>query len=324
MPIRIRHKIAFWLIAAFALLPRPAGAQGREFDAKTFFQTFSSRTATVNGITLHYVTGGHGDPVVLIHGYPETWYDWRRVMPALAAHYTVIAPDMRGLGDSSRPADGDYTKKSVADDIYKLTQALGYKRVFLAAQDMGFPVALAYAAAHPEGVRRMVMIEGGVSGFGLEAAEDPARGGSWHFGFFMAPEFPEMLTRGREREFLTAFAYRSHFVYQPGAFTDADINEYLHHYGNPAAMAAGFGYYRAFPQDAKDNQAAFGKAKLTMPILAIGGAHAFGDFGEKNLRNIATDVQGVVFADSGHFVNEERPEELVQTVLPFLAADGTK
>lgn len=113
-----------------------------------------SATAGVNGVKIHYVAAGHGSVVVLLHGYPETWYDWREIIPKLAEKYTVMAPDMRGLGDSTRPEDGDYTKKAVAEDIYQLVVRLGYKKVDLVGQDMGGPVAIAYAAAHPDGVRR--------------------------------------------------------------------------------------------------------------------------------------------------------------------------
>ena len=287
------------------------------FDAKTFSRTFKHGFATVNGIRLHYVIGGQGDPIVLLHGYPETWYDWRRVMPLLAAHHTVIAPDMRGLGESSIPADGDYTKRTVADDIYKLVQSLGLRRVFLVSQDMGAPVAVAYAALHPDDVRRLVFIDSGIPGYGLEKAMDTAHGGAWHFGFFAPPGFPEMLTRGREREFLTAFAYRGQFVYQKAAFTEADISEYVRHYTKPGGMIAGFGYYRAMAQDAKDNQEILGKAKLTLPVLAVGGEHGLGAFGKDNLDNVATDVTGLSIKDCGHFVNEEQPEELSKAILSF-------
>ncbi len=314
------------LALSVSLLNLPTAAQtapqtnnSAPFDAKAFARTFTHRFATVNGVHLHYVIGGQGDPIVLLHGYPETWYDWRKVMPRLAKHYTVIAPDMRGLGESSIPADGDYTKKTVADDVYKLVQSLGLRRVFLVAQDMEGPVAVAYAALHPAEVRGLVFIDSGIPGYGLEQAMDPAHGGSWHFGFFAAPEFPEMLTRGREKEFLTAFAYRGHYVYQKAAFTDADIAEYVRHYTKPGGMTAGFGYYRAFAQDAKDNQDILGKAKLTLPILAVGGEHGLGDFGEKNLDTVATNVTGLIVKDSGHFVNEEKPEELSQAVLTFFA-----
>jgi pimeloyl-ACP methyl ester carboxylesterase len=238
-------------------------------------------------------------------------------MPTLAQKYTVVAPDMRGLGESSRPSDGDYTKKRVADDIYKLIQQLGYSRVYLAGQDMGGPVAYALAALHPALVIKLVQIESGIPGFGLEAAMDPAHGGSWHFGFFATPVFPEMLTRGREKEFLTRFAFRGNYVFQQTAITEADIDEYLRSYTNPEGMAAGFGYYRAFAQDANDNRE-IGKTQLKMPVLAIGGdRNATGDFTESNMRRVADDVKGIILKDCGHFVYDEQPEALVREMLAF-------
>lgn len=136
-------------------------------DTTQFDSTFTHHTAVVNDIRLHYVLGGQGDPVVLLHGWPETWYAWRKVMPALAQQYTVIAPDMRGLGDSDKPATG-YDKSTVADDIYQLVRQLGFQRIFLVGHDMGGPVAYAYAAAHPQDVRRFVFVESLLPGIGYE------------------------------------------------------------------------------------------------------------------------------------------------------------
>jgi len=125
------------------------------FDAMSFARTFTHHTATVNGVRLHYVTGGEGDPVVLLHGFPETWYAWRQVMPALAKHYTVIVPDLRGLGDSERP-EGGYDKKTLAEDIYQLVQVLGCESIYLVGHDFGGTVAYMYAIAHPNQIRRLV------------------------------------------------------------------------------------------------------------------------------------------------------------------------
>ena len=226
------------LILTFCLILMPARAA--EKTVVLDGATFTHKIAVANGITIHYVIGGKGEPILLLHGYPETWYDWRKVMPVLSLQYTVIAPDMRGLGDSTRPADGDYTKKSVADDLYKLVQSLGYKQVNLVAQDMGGPVAVAYAAAHPEAVRKMVIVEFGVPGYGLESAMDTAHGGSWHFGLFADTETALLLTKRREKEFFTQWAFRGNYVVDKSTFTDADIREYVRHYAAPGGMAAGF------------------------------------------------------------------------------------
>ena len=313
--------IRFFIIslAFFLLWATPAPTRAADRTVALDGVTFTHKTMTVNGLRLHYVVGGQGDPVVLLHGYPETWYDWRKVMPVLARHYTVIVPDMRGLGDSSRPADGDYTKKSVADDLYKLVQNLGYKQVFLAAQDMGGPVAVAFAGIHPETVRRAVIVESGIPGFGIESAMDTAHGGSWHFGLFADTETALLLTKGHEKEFFTRWAFRGNYVVDKTVFTDADINEYVKHYTAPGGMAAGFGYYRAFAQDAKDNAALFAQAKITCPVLAVGGDHAFRDTTLKNMQNVCTDVRGVMVENCGHFVNEEKPAELSRLITDFFA-----
>jgi pimeloyl-ACP methyl ester carboxylesterase len=277
-----------------------------------------SATQLVNGIQIHYITAGHGPVVVLLHGYPETWYAWRKIIPKLADRYTLVVPDMRGLGDSGRPADGDYRKKSVSEDIYQLVVKLGYKQVSLVGQDMGGPVAIAYAAYHPDAVKNVVFIESGVPGEGLEEAMDTAHGGSWHFGFFASPEIPEMLTLGREKEFFTAWAFQGAFVRHKEAFPQDVIDEYVRHYSSPGGMTAGFGYYRAFAQDAKDNAAIFSQTKLTMPVLAVGADHSFGEFTAKNARNVATHVESVMIGDCGHFVDEEQPEALAKVLLTFL------
>lgn len=278
---------------------------------------FHSRFAETNGLRLHYVEAGAGPALILLHGYPQTWYGWRKVMALLADRYRVIAPDLRGLGRSERPEDGDYTKNAVAADIYALTQQLGISRAFVAGQDMGGPVGYALAADHPGLVQKFVIIDTGIPGFGLESAMDPAAGGSWHFGFFATPQFPEMLTRDREKEFLTAFAFRSPFVFRQESVTDADIHRYLASYENPAGMAAGFGYYRAFAQDAKDNQAR-AQPRLAIPVLAVGGEHGLAGFTGETARRIADDVDEVILPACGHFVYDERPEQLAQVMSGFL------
>ncbi|MGA7009286.1 MAG: alpha/beta fold hydrolase, partial [Nitrososphaeraceae archaeon] len=159
--------------------------------------TFSHHTATVNGIQLHYVTGGHGDPVVLLHGWPETWYSWHRVMPALAKNYTVIAPDLRGLGDSSKPPTG-YDGKTVAEDIHQLVTQLGFRTIFLVGHDIGTQVAYSYAAEHPTEVRKLVVMELTIPGF-VPAGRMPL----WWAVFHQTPDVPEALVAGKEMMYLS-------------------------------------------------------------------------------------------------------------------------
>ena len=281
-----------------------------------FNRVFSHHTAEVNGVKIHYVMGGQGEPLLLVHGHPETWYAWRKIMPALAEHYTLIVPDLRGYGDSSKPEMG-YEKHIVAEDLHQLLQSLNVQRYYLVAYDFGGPVAYAIAAAHPEQVIRFVAMEcGGPPGFGLEQAFDVAHGGQWHFGFFMAPEFPEMLTAGREREFLTAFAFKGKFVYQKDAISDADVAEYVRCNGTPSGMRAGFAYYRALPADAQYNRETF-KGKLKIPVLVLDGDHSFAGLTFEGMQAVAENVRGEVIQDCGHFIPEEQPEVLTQHILSF-------
>src|SRR3712207_89726 len=226
--------------------------------------TFSHHMATVNGIQMHYVIGGQGEPVVLLHGWPETWYAWRHVMPALAKNYTVIAPDLRGLGDSSKPPTG-YDGKTLAEDIHQLVTQLGFKTIFLVGHDIGTQVAYSYAAAHPTEVKSLAVMELTIPGF-----VPPGRMPLWWVIFHQTPDVPEALVQGKEMMYLSWFF--QNLAYNPAAITQADINEYVTHYSAPGGMRAGFEHYRAFPQDAIQNQN-YSKTKLTMPVLALAGGY---------------------------------------------------
>lgn len=285
-----------------------------EFNPEEFANTFKHYTASVNGVQLHYVMGGKGAPVVLLHGWPQTWYEWRKIMPVLAENYTVIAPDMRGLGDSSKP-DSGYDKRTVAEDIYQLTKSLGFKQINLVGHDLGGMVAYAYAAAHPEDVRRLVLAEFWLPGFGLEEGMDVAKGGLWHFGFHMTPKIPEMLTQGREREYLSTVAYKS--GYNPTAITEADIDEYVRHYASPGGMRAGFEYYRTLLKDGQQNRES-AKTKLVVPVLVLTGSDSgIGDRLLKGVQAVAENVQSGVIEKSGHWLAEEQPAALSERLLAF-------
>jgi pimeloyl-ACP methyl ester carboxylesterase len=186
---------------------------------------FVHHTASVNGVRLHYVMGGQGEPLVLLHGFPQTWYSWHKVMPALAEQYTVIAPDLRGYGDSSKPRDG-YDKKTMAEDIYQLVGKLGYERIFLVGHDVGGMVAYAYACVHPAGVRRLAIAEALIAGLkpGFEEAMDNSQGqGAWWVTFNTIPNLPEALIAGRERIYIDWFC--KNVAYNPAAISESDIDE---------------------------------------------------------------------------------------------------
>ncbi len=272
---------------------------------------FAHHTADLGEVTLHYVSAGAGEPVVLLHGWPQTWFMWRDVIPMLAEHFSVIAPDMRGLGDSSRPASG-YDKKTVAQDIAKLMTALGHERFRVVAHDWGGPVAYALAAQFPERVLGMAIFDAPVPGDGGPVVHH-AR---WHFGFHGLPDLPEALTAGREDIYLRFF-YRFGGAH-PDAISEEAQAEYVRAYSQPGAMTAGFNYYRAVPQDIADNAAFSAGEKLAMPILVYGGdpeRRGRGLSAMESWSRVAANVTGGVAERCGHWIPEERPEFVAQEVL---------
>lgn len=272
-------------------------------------KTFSHHTASVNGIQLHYVIGGHGDPVVLLHGWPQTWYEWHKVMPALANNYTVIVPDLRGLGDSSKPVTG-YDGNTTAEDIYQLVSKLGLgQKIYLVGHDVGVLTAYSYAASHPNNVSKLVILD--VPPLPPPGFEDCC----WWFRFHQTPDIPEMLTAGKEREYLSWF-YK--YAYNPEAITQADIDKYVSKYSAPGGMRAGFEYYRAFPTTLEQNRD-HANVKLEMPVLALGGEYSFGTAALDSMKSLATDVRGGMVPFSGHWIAEERPDFLIKELVKFFS-----
>jgi pimeloyl-ACP methyl ester carboxylesterase len=273
-----------------------------------FDRTFSHQMAEVNDVKLHFVKGGAGEPVVLLHGFPQTWYEWHRIMPALAERYTVIAPDLRGMGASSKPVSG-YDDRTVAEDIYQLVRQLGLRQISIVGHDVGAPVAVAYAENYPEDVRRLVVIEGAKM---PELSKIPPQ--YWHMAFHAEPDIAESLIAGRERLYLSWF-YRK-FGHNPAAFTDDDLDEYVRWYSEVGAMRAALQYYRKGQPNAAQTEES-PKQKIEMPVLAIGGDHSLGKNVEMMMQEFATDVRGSVIKDCGHWIAEEQPEELTNQLLDF-------
>ena len=275
---------------------------------------FHSRRYAVNGIELHAVTGGRGPALVLLAGWPETWYAWRLVMPALATRFSVIAPDLRGQGDSERPSTG-YDTRTLAADIHALVRELGHRTIFLTGHDVGAWVAYAYAAAYRDDVRRLALLDAAIPGITpMQAFTLQRNSKTWQFFFHAVPEVPEMLTAGREREYLGWF-FRTKAA-RPDAIPAAVIDLYARAYSVPGGMKAGFAYYRAVFDDI-DQNAISKKTPLAMPVLALGGDHAVGDALRQAMTAAASDVSGGAIPDCGHYIPEEAPREVVRRLESF-------
>jgi pimeloyl-ACP methyl ester carboxylesterase len=267
---------------------------------------------------LHYVTAGSGVPLVLLHGWPETWYAWRKIMPELARHYLVIAPDLRGLGDSSRPAAG-FDKKSIAADVATLVRnVLGHESALVVGHDWGGPVAFAFAAYHPGLLRKLVMLDAAVPGDGSGTFSQSGR--RWHHAFHQAPDLPEQLIEGREETYYRWFY--THYGHVAGAISEDDVREYMRTYRDSATTRTGLAYYRTIERDVADNAAFLKDNRLTMPILAYGGANAFGRGAEtlSSMKRVGTNVQGGVVANCGHWIPEEQPGFILDKMLMFLSS----
>lgn len=274
--------------------------------------------ARLPDLSLHYVTAGARDAeaLVLLHGFPQTWYEWLPVVPALAERYRVIAPDLRGLGESSRPAGG-YDKDTIANDIWLLVHdVLGYERLRLVGHDWGGPTAYALAAQHRDAVSHLALIDVTVPGDGSNVFSTSQ--GRWHHGFHQTLDLPEALVTGREDVYVSWFL--DNFSAHPGAIDRQTQAEYIRAYSRAGALRAGFGLYRAIPQDIINNQRHIEAGKLTMPTLGLGGSEAFGrgDLVVDSLKRIAENVSGGVIEGSGHFIPEEAPDAMLEWLLPFL------
>ena len=277
------------------------------------------------GVRLHYVTAGTGPrTMVLLHGYPETWYEWRHVLrPFAAAGWRVIAPDYRGAGGSSKPTDG-YDKRTMAADVrHLLTDHLGVSGpVTMVGHDIGMMVAYAYAAEYADAVDRLVLMEAPLPGTAtwdqMLSKTNLTGFMAWHFYFHNADNnLAESLTAGRERLYLQHFYTR--LAFNPDAISPADLDEYAGQFSAAGAMRAGFEVYRAFDGDAAANRAGLAKrGRLKMPVLALGGTASFYlPIAEAMLKEVATDVTVVPIPECGHWIAEEKPRSLVSEVLNF-------
>lgn len=272
------------------------------------------------GLRLHYVVAGEGArTIVLLHGFPQTWWEWRRVIPDLVnAGFRVVAPDYRGAGHSWRPLGG-YHKRTMAEDIHRLLrQHLQIQGpIALVGHDIGLMVAYAYAQAYRTEVSQLVVVDAPLPGTSVfnRLRADPR---VWHFAFHGARDVAEMLVAGRERQYLQAFFDAR--IFDPSAIRDHDLDVYASAYAAPGAMRAGFELYRAFDQDAEDNRDALERnGKLTVPVLAVGGTTSTsGPLVEEMMREVAEDVTGLRVAGAAHWIPEENPAALGRALVDFL------
>jgi microsomal epoxide hydrolase len=280
---------------------------------------FEHRYETVHGIRLHYVIGGiaDGDTVVLLAGYPQSGYAWRKIMPILAQRYRVIAPDIPGQGDSDRPIDG-YDTQTLAIMTHALLQQLDICQYALAAHDIGAWVAYPYAMLFGDEIKHLALLDAGIPGItlpdALPIAPDRAWR-TWHFAFHSIPDLPEVLITGREREYLEWFLRRK--TANPSTFTEADIEEYVRVFKKDGGLRAGLGYYRAVPMSARQNRELSAKGKLKMPVLALSADQGSIPDMAGPLRAYAKEVHAAMIVQCGHFLPEEQPDAVAGELMAF-------
>ena len=281
---------------------------------------FEHHRADVNGTELHYVSAGAaGTPVLLVHGFPENWWTFHKVIPLLAQQHRVVAVDLRGFGDSAAAAP-DHGSVTAAEDLAAFIRHLELGAVHLVGQDISGPTTFRLTATHPELVASLTAIETTLPGFGFEKLADSGHGGAWHIGVLVAPGIPEMLLTGRERQFIADYAIPS-LTPTPTLFTGDDIDEWTHGYARPHGFAGAAGLYRsALTEGERIRELA--ADKLTTPVLAIGGRS--GEFTPGTMRQVATDVTAVTFDGIGHYVAMEAPERLADTLISFYDAVDTR
>jgi pimeloyl-ACP methyl ester carboxylesterase len=287
-----------------------------------FSKKFTSRFVNAGGLRQHVVIGGDGPPLLLVHGWPENWYQYRALMPALARDFTVIAVDQRGMGLTEKPKSG-YDSASLADDLVALMDELGYDRFSVVGLDTGMVISYALAADHPERVARLVVGEAPLPGVQPPMSQPlplflpgPAVPLLFHLTFNRLAGLNEQLVRGREDLFFS-FVFEAEATnklpgYAVGYYTDGFAS-------SRAALRGSFGFYRAWDETTRQNVTRSMGSKLPMPVLAIGGERSSMDGPEQLMRVVANDVQGLVIPGGGHFLAEEAPKELLAALTEFLA-----
>ena len=290
----------------------PGGVAGAPNLPPGFTDTFTDRYVDMGGMRLHAVVGGHGRPLLLIHGWPQTWYAWRLLMPTLARDFQVIAVDQRGVGLSDKPPDG-YDTGTQANDMVTLMDALGHQRFAVLGTDTGMPIAYALATDHPDKVERLAVAEAVIAGV---TPSPPLIGTSqanyqlWHIAFNRLDNLNEQLVKGREDIYFGA---------KLQGLPDEVINYYIDMLrSDPNALRGSFGQYRAFDTTIAQNQQRKNH-RLTLPVLAIGGEKGIGGGVGNTMKLVADDVQTVIIPGAGHWVAEQAPEQELAALTAFLA-----
>jgi pimeloyl-ACP methyl ester carboxylesterase len=272
--------------------------------------------AEVNGTTLHYVSAGDGgSPILLVHGFPESWWAFHKLIPLLAGQHRVYAVDLRGFGDSDN-AEGDYSSATSAEDLHQLIGDLGVGPVHVLGQDISGGVVYRLAATHPEDVLSLTGVETGLAGFGAERLADVTKGGAWYIGALVTPGIPEILFAGREDEFIAGHLYPSFGAVAP-AVTEADTMEFVRTYARPHGFRGAAGLYRSMLSEGEQIRALAAASPLTVPVLAVG---AFGgSFTASTLQQIsAKEISATQLAGVGHYAAQEAPDRLAASLLAFL------
>ena len=281
-------------------------------EVRPFPPGFHTEEIKTDGATIYVRVGGKGPAVVMLHGFGDTGDMWAPLAAALAKDHTVIVPDLRGMGLSSYPDTG-YDKKTQAQDIARVLDKLNIPQADLVTHDIGNMVGYALAAQYSDRVTRWAVIDAPLPGIGPwdEILKSPLL---WHFNF-RGPDV-DRLVKGRERIYLDRFW--NELSANPKAIDEATRRHYAKIYARPGAMHAAFNQFAAFSQDASDNKVFASKGKLTMPILALGAEKSFGEQQAAIMREVGTNVEGGIIANSGHWVMEEQPGATVKAVLDFL------
>jgi len=283
---------------------------------------FTNQHATVNGVSLHYVTGGAGEPIICLPGWPQNWYSFKNIALALAEKYKVIVVDIRGMGSSEKPASG-YDKKTMAEDIYQLIKHLGLEQVSLIGHDIGGMVAMSFAFNYPSATTKLIIADGMHPSEGMmQMPLLPAKGTfnekmdanypyAWWMSFNQVPGLPEKLLEGRFQYLLEwLFAY---VMIDEHKMSDLERQLYASLYNNPEQIRAANGWYQTFTQDIED---ANSYTPLTMPVLGLGSYVSY-HYMNMALPVVASDCEVIGIMDSGHYLFEEKPEEVTKAILAF-------